>query len=73
MQSGVKTYTCRICGHTRTEEIPATGQHKYNGGTITQQPTCTGHGIKTITCTVCGYSYSETVPALGHAWPITEV
>ena len=73
VQSGVKTYTCRICGHTRTEEIPATGQHKYNGGTITQQPTCTGHGIKTITCTVCGYSYSETVPALGHAWTITEV
>lgn len=29
--AGVKTYTCTVCGATKTEEIPAAG-HKYNNG-----------------------------------------
>lgn len=29
--AGVKTYTCTVCGATKTEEIPATG-HNYNNG-----------------------------------------
>ena len=28
--AGVKTYTCSICGHEYTEEIPATGEHTYD-------------------------------------------
>jgi hypothetical protein len=27
---GVKTYTCRRCGHTKTESIPATMSHLYS-------------------------------------------
>ncbi|MCM1544989.1 MAG: hypothetical protein NC110_06785, partial [Ruminococcus sp.] len=29
-EDGVKTYTCTVCGATKTEVIPATGDHKDN-------------------------------------------
>ena len=28
--AGVRTYTCSDCGHSYTESIPATGEHKYD-------------------------------------------
>ena len=64
-KSGIKTYTCTICGKTKTESIPATGLHTYDCVT-TNLPICTDCGIKTYTCTVCGSSYTESVDALGH-------
>lgn len=33
-ETGVKTYTCNLCGKTRTEDIPL-GQHKYKDGICT--------------------------------------
>ncbi|MBR6825021.1 MAG: 5'-nucleotidase C-terminal domain-containing protein, partial [Oscillospiraceae bacterium] len=35
---GVMTYTCTVCGETKTEAIPATGEHTYENGV------CTGCG-----------------------------
>lgn len=62
---GVRTYTCKNCGNTRTESIPAL-DHDWDGGKITQEPTCTKEGVKTFTCSRCGDSYTEPVAALGH-------
>ena len=32
---GVKTYTCTVCGQTRTEEVSALG-HSFEGGLCTR-------------------------------------
>ena len=60
---GVKTYTCSVCGATKTEEVAATG-HNHTSE-VTTAPTCTEKGVKTYTCT-CGDTYTEEVAALGH-------
>ena len=33
-QSGEKTYTCTVCGYTRTERVDPTGQHKWDADTV---------------------------------------
>lgn len=41
-EPGVRTYTCTVCGQTRTEAIPATGvQETCNGG-----PACPGYAFR---------------------------
>ncbi len=42
------------------------GQHQYDEGTVTKQPTCTETGTKTFTCSECGATKVETIEALGH-------
>ncbi len=68
---GVKTYTCTVCGATRTEDIDALG-HTEDEGVVTTEPNCTDKGVKTYTCTVCGATRTEDIDALGHTWNITE-
>ena len=58
--TGVKTYTCSVCGNSYTETIAKTG-HKYDSGKITKTPTCVKTGVKTYTCTVCGAKKKETI------------
>lgn len=66
-EEGVKTYTCKTCGETKTEKIPATSHH-WDHGTITKKATCTENGEKTYYCTDadCNKTYVETIPATGH-------
>lgn len=40
--------------------------HKYNGGVVTVQPTCTTTGTKVYTCTDCKQSYKETITMTPH-------
>lgn len=63
--TGVRTYTCTVCGETKEEETPKT-EHTYDEGTVTKKPTCTETGIKTYTCTVCGATKTEEIAATGH-------
>ena len=73
--TGVRTYTCSVCGETKEEETPKT-DHTYDDGTVTKKPTCIETGIKTYTCTTDGYVLSvckvcrdekqEILPATGH-------
>lgn len=63
--AGVKTFTCTLCGATRTESVPATGVHTYNEGTVTTQATCTTAGVKTYTCTVCSATRTEEIASTG--------
>ncbi len=66
-ETGIKTYTCTLCGETKTETIPKlTHEHSYKD--VVTAPTCTEKGYTTHTC-ACGDSYVDTyVDALGHAW-----
>ena len=40
--------------------------HKWNNGTILQQPTCTKIGETIFECSVCHETKTETIKALGH-------
>ena len=65
---GVRTFTCAVCGATRTETIPATGAHDYQF-TKNVAPTCTTEGYDLYTCSGCGATEKRnSKPALGHKW-----
>ena len=65
---GVRTFTCAVCGATRTETIPATGAHDYQF-TKNVAPTCTADGYDLYTCSGCGATEKRnSKPALGHKW-----
>ena len=50
--------------------IGTTGEHSWNEGTVTTQPTCTTPGVKTYTCTNTAHTSpitkTESIPALNH-------
>lgn len=68
--AGEKTFTCTVCGATKTEEISATGEHTPVE-VPAKEATCTeaGHAAGKQ-CSVCGTIISgmEEIPALGHDW-----
>lgn len=66
--TGVRTYTCTVCGKTRTETVAALG-HTSDSGKEAKAPTCTETGVRTYTCTVCGTVLrTETIAATGHSF-----
>lgn len=66
--TGVKTYTCTLCGGIKEETIPATG-HTAGSLTVTKVATCTAAGTREQKCTVCGAVLkTETIAAAGHSW-----
>ena len=65
---GVRTFTCAVCGATKTEIIPATGTHTFVF-TKTVAPSCTEAGYDLYTCSGCGATEQRNAkPALGHKW-----
>lgn len=66
-EEGVKTYTCKTCGETKTESIPMISHH-WDQGTVSKEATCTEDGEKTYHCTDadCNKTWVETIPATGH-------
>ncbi len=60
--TGVRTYTCSLCGDSYTETIPATGAHKYDNDCDTACNVCgatrtvshTYSGDCDTSCNVCG-------------------
>ena len=65
---------CSNCGEVvSTKEIPATGAHTWDNGTVTTEPTETTPGVRTFTCAVCGATQTETIPATGaHDYQVTK-
>ena len=65
---------CSNCGEViATKEIPATGAHTWDNGTVTTEPTETTPGVRTYTCTVCSATRTETIPATGaHDYQFTK-
>ena len=65
---------CSNCGEVvATRELPPTGAHDWDDGTVTTAPTETTPGVRTFTCTVCGDIREETIPATGtHDYQFTK-
>ena len=65
---------CSNCGEVvSTRELPPTGAHDWDDGTVTTAPTETTPGVRTRTCTVCGDIREETIPATGaHDYQFTK-
>ena len=58
-EKGVKTYTCTVCGVTKTEEIAATG-HQHTEVRNKVEATCTKEGYSgDVYCTDCGTKLSS--------------
>ena len=58
-EAGVKTYTCTVCGATKTEAIEASG-HNWNEPTVVYAANG-NKGTKTYTCTVCNETKAEDI------------
>ncbi len=62
---GEKTFTCTVCGETKTEEIPATGKHTFGEWEVVEPATEEEEGEEQRVCTVCGESESRAIPKTG--------
>ena len=73
-EAGRTETICDNCGEvTATKEIPATGEHTWDNGTVTTEPTENEPGVRTFTCAVCGATRTETIPATGaHDYQFTK-
>ena len=72
---GVRTFTCKDCGASYTDTLPATGDHSYSSA-VTTQETCGTDGVITWSCATCDDTYTESIPATGRhsygAWVTIE-
>ncbi len=69
---GSISYKNSLTGETKSEKIPATGNHDYKV-TDHKDATCIDDGYDTYTCTVCEATYNEVLPADGeHVYSIKE-
>ncbi len=69
-------YECSVCGikfadkdaseSVSDEELvlAATGEHKWDKGVVTKEPTTKKTGVRTYTCTVCSTTKTETIDKL---------
>lgn len=61
--SGVRRYTCELCGHTRDEYIPATGHAWEVTETVETEVSESGDitklGYTVYTCSACGETYKQ--------------
>lgn len=75
IHAGVRTYTCTVCGDTKTETIPATGVHVHTWQLTKRVPaTCTEDGYDLYTCAKCGaVEHRNEVAAFGHMMNAGEV
>ena len=65
-EAGRTETICDNCGEvTATKEIPATGEHTWDNGTVTTEPTENEPGVRTFTCAVCGATKTAPIPATG--------
>lgn len=73
-EAGRTETICDNCGEvTATKEIPATGAHTWDNGTVTTEPTETTPGVRTFTCAVCSQTKTEVIPATGaHTFVFTK-
>lgn len=65
---------CSNCGEViATKVIPATGEHTWDNGKVTTEPTETTAGVRTFTCAVCSQTKTEVIPATGaHTFVFTK-
>ena len=73
-EAGRTETICDNCGDVvSTKEIPATGAHTWDNGTVTTEPTENEPGVRTFTCAVCGATKTAPIPATGtHDYQFTK-
>lgn len=61
---------CTDCGKRLAygQTIKKTGNHTWDDGKTTTEPTCTINGITTFTCSVCGKTKTRSIKAAGHSY-----
>lgn len=69
--AGKMTYTCTICGETKTEEIAALG-HIWGDWQTIKEAACTEDGSRMRTCSRCNETETEAITQLGHDF-VTDV
>lgn len=71
-ESGIKTFTCKVCQATKTEDIPKVHNHDYTRlGEIIEGPYCETEGKRWMYCSYegCNERVLMPVPAIGyHDW-----
>ena len=70
-KTGIKTYTCTVCKTTKTENVPATGNHKNTELRNTREATCTAEGYTgDIYCKDCGAKLQtgKAIAKKAHTW-----
>ena len=70
-ESGVKTYTCTLCKATKTEEVPATGNHEHTELRDAREATCAEDGYTgDLYCKDCGTKLQtgKTIAKKAHTW-----
>lgn len=67
--TGVKTFTCTVCGETKTQEIEALG-HDFHGEETIEAATCVKTGTKLVQCTRCDTLEETELPIdeNAHKW-----
>lgn len=61
---GSKVNQCTRCHDLKTETIPKTGKHSWNGGEVIKKPTTSEVGYKKFTCVVCGAVKTDEIPKI---------
>ena len=61
---------CTDCKKTISygQTITKTGNHTWDDGKVTKEPTCTANGVTTFTCTTCGKTKTRSIKAAGHSY-----
>ena len=62
-KSGVITYTCTVCGNTKTDMAAALG-HSFGVWEVTKEATVDQEGQRSRVCELCRETETETVPML---------
>ncbi|MCM1159912.1 MAG: Ig-like domain-containing protein [Roseburia sp.] len=65
-KDGKIEYMCEVCGESVSDNtvLPKTGEHTWDEGTVTKEPTTEEEGVKTFTCTVCQETKTESIEKL---------
>ena len=65
---------CANCGEViATKVIPATGEHTWDNGKVTTEPTEKDPGVMTYTCVICSMTKTSPIPATGeHTFVFTK-
>lgn len=66
--AGSANYKCKDCSHAYTGEVAATGNHKWDNGTVTSPVSCEEDGEKTYKCGTCNETKTEKLNRLGHSY-----
>lgn len=66
--AGWGRYVCVMCGATKDDVIPATGDHSYSLFEKIVEPTCEEAGQELLLCETCGSLVSRDIPPVAHSY-----